>query len=128
MKTDDAKAIVQPLIQEFTQQHFEVLIASVCTEDGFVLAHQNGRSADLEDDKIAALSSTLLSLAEAAAKVIKCGELKVNIIEAKKANIVVVKSRYRDLPIVVTVAANASLSIGQVLFIANRLSNRISGS
>lgn len=125
MDIQNAQALIEPLISDFVGNQFEVMVASACTEDGFVIAHLNGKSLSLEEDTIAALSSTLLSLSEAAANTINSGRLRVTLMEAQKANIVVVKTQCRDMNVVLTVAADASLSIGQLLFLANRLAGKI---
>lgn len=125
MDIAQAKPMIHPLIEEFVGGHFEVLVASACTEDGFVISHCDGRKLTLEEDKVAALSSTLLSLSEAAARVINSGRLQVTVMEGDKANLVVVKTQCRDLVIVLTVASESALSIGQVLFLANRLAGEI---
>lgn len=125
MNIKEARPNIEPLIGQFADEHFEIMMASACTEDGFVIAHHNGRALELEDDKVAALSSTLLSLSEAAAYTIDSGRLRVTLMEAQKANLVVVKAQCRDLTVVLTVAAEASLAIGQLLFLANRLADRI---
>lgn len=126
MDIQEARPRIEPLISDFVADQFEVMMASACTEDGFMIAHRNGKALELEEDKVAALSSTLLSLSEAAANTINSGRLRVTLMEAQKANLVVVKTQCRDLTVVLTVAADASLAIGQLLFIANRLAGRIS--
>lgn len=125
MDIQNAQALIDPLISDFVGKQFEVLVASACSEDGFVIAHRNGKALKLEEDTIAALSSTLLSLSEAAANTINSGRLRVTLMEAQKANIVVIKTQCRDLTVVLTVAAEGSLSIGQLLFLANRLAGEI---
>lgn len=127
MDIKQARPLIEPLIRSFVSDHMEILVASACTEDGFVIAHCNGRKLNLEDDKIAALSSTLMSMSEAAARVINSGDLRVVILEAKKANLVVIKTHCLDLAIVLTVAAESSISIGQARFLTDRLANRIAG-
>lgn len=125
MELAQAKPIIRPLIEKFVAEHFEVLVTGACTEDGFVIAHCDGRKLKLEEDKVAALSSALLSLSEAAARVINSGKLQITVMEAEKANLVVVKTQCRDLAVVLTVASESTLSIGQVLFLANRLAGEI---
>lgn len=125
MDIAEAKPIIHPLVESFAAEHFEVLVTGVCTEDGFVIAHRDGRKFTLEEDKVAALSSTLLSLSEAAARVINSGKLQVTLVEADKANLVVVKTQFRELEVVLTVAAESSMSVGQALFLANRLAGEI---
>ncbi len=117
--------MIHPLIERFVDKHFEMLVTSACTEDGFVIAHRNGKKLTLEEDKVAALSSTLLSLSEAAVRIINSGKLRVTVMESDKSNLVVVKTHCRDLPVVLTVASDAALSIGQVLFLTNRLAGEI---
>jgi len=68
---------ISALLEDFSEEHFEILVASACTEDGFVIAHHTRRAFDLEDDTVAALASTLLSMAEAAAKTLQGGEWRV---------------------------------------------------
>jgi len=125
MDIAQAKPIIRPLIEEFVAEHFEALVTGACTEDGFVIAHCDGRKLKLEEDKVAALSSAILSLSEAAARVIDSGNLHVTIMEADNANLVVVKTKCRDLVVVLTVASESSLSVGQLLFLANRLAAEI---
>lgn len=121
----DAKELVAPLIDKFVYENFDVIMASVCTEDGFVIHHKNSDQCELEGDKMAAIASTLISIAEASVQSIASGKLKVTIVESENANLFVVRTTYRGDTIVLTVAVSHKISIGQSLFITNRISEAI---
>lgn len=113
------------LIDEFVHTNFNVIMTNLCTEDGFAIYHKNSDQCELEGDKMAAISSTLASIAEASVQNIAPGKLKVTIIESEAANLFVIHTIFRDAITVLTVAVSHKLSIGQSLFITNRLSTMI---
>jgi len=57
---------------------------------------------------------------------VESGELRVTIIEAKRAKMVLVKTQCRDLPVILALGAVSALSMGQLLHMANRLGSAIS--
>ncbi len=119
------KKLSIPLINQFVEANFEVIMASVCTEDGFVIHHRNSEKCDLEGDKMAAITSTLISIAEASVQSIASGKLRVTIVESDSANLFVIRTLVHETAIVLGVAVSRKISIGQSLFITNRLSNAL---
>jgi len=122
---DDAADQVIPLIDEFVHINFNVIMANICTEDGFVIYHKNSDQCQLAGDKMAAIASTLSSIAEASVQSIATGKLKVIIVESETANLFIVHTAFHNTVAVLTVAISHKLSIGQSLFITNRLSAAI---
>ena len=126
MDTQTARDLIQPLLDGFAVEHVHMLFVGACTEDGFVAGHRNGKRGDLEEDKIAAVSSTLLSLSESAVEQAEEGKLKVLVIEGERSSQVLCRTRLDKLPLVVFLAMEQNVSIGQTLYLANRLAESIS--
>lgn len=126
MDTQTARDLIQPILDAFATEHVHMLFVGACTEDGFVAGHRNGKRGDLEEDKIAAVSSTLLSLSESAVEQAEEGRLKVLVIEGERSSQVLCRTALDDLPLVVFLAMERNISIGQTLYLANRLAETIS--
>lgn len=125
MDTQTARDLIQPMLEAFSAEHVHMLFVGACTEDGFVAGHRNGKRGDLEEDKIAAVSSTLLSLSESAVEQAEEGRLKVLVIEGERSSQVLCRTRLDDLPLVVFLAMEQNISIGQTLYLANQLARTI---
>lgn len=122
---ESIKARVAPLIEEFVDTQFDVILTSLCTEDGFVIHHKNAVRHDVEGDKMAAVASALLSIAEASVQSVSSGQLRVTIIESDNANLFVMRTSFKGTAAVLTVACSRKLSVGRALFLVNRLAAAI---
>ncbi|MGO1500468.1 MAG: roadblock/LC7 domain-containing protein [Marinobacter sp.] len=117
----DYRTMTDKHISEFVCGNLEAIVAAVCTEDGFVISQTNSPNCDAEADKLASVSSTLLSLCDAAVQIITTGELRLSVVEAESVNLVFCRAKLRSKPVVVTAAVSNSVSIGHTLFLVNRL-------
>ena len=115
----------QPILNEIAESQLALLYANISTEDGFVLSHAVGQKSTVESDKVSALASTLFSLAESSAKDISSDRLKVLIMESERSNSVVVRSSIRSYPVVLSVSMDNSVSLGHILYQANRIAEQL---
>lgn len=112
---------IRTRVDAFVAGEFDVILTNVCTEDGFVIHQSQNRSEGLEEDKMAAVSSALLSLAEASVNGIKGGSLERAIIESETVTVLVMRIQRPDKGLVVTVVASKKMSVGNAIYLTNRL-------
>lgn len=117
----EPRKVATPIIEAFVEEHFEVIIASVCTEDGFVISQSSSAGFDAEPDKLASISSTLFSMCDAAVQNIKSGKINLTFVDAESANLVVRRITLLGKPAILTSAVSKSFSLGQALYVVNRL-------
>ena len=116
-----------PALETFVEEDFHVLLASASTEDGFVIGHKNAATVDVDDDKVAAISSSLLSLAEASVDGIRKGRFKRTIIESDAAHLLIVRGSLRKTPLVFTVVASEKATLAHTLYLTSRLKEKVAG-
>jgi predicted regulator of Ras-like GTPase activity (Roadblock/LC7/MglB family) len=115
----------QESIEHFVADHFEAIVAAVCTEDGFVISQANTATCTIEEDKMASIASTLFSMCSAAVQNIKAGNLRYAIVDSDSANLVFCTAVLFGRNVVLTVAMSHSVSLGQTLFLVNRLKKEL---
>lgn len=122
---NNSKKMIGPLIDACVADNFDVISVSLCTEDGFTIYHKNSAHVEIESDKVAAIASSLMSMSEASIKSIDGGRLKMTIVESEKANLLLTNAVCMKTPVVLAIAISNKLSMGQSLFITNRLSKAL---
>lgn len=121
MDIENLRSIVEPLLESFVKEDFNILLANVSTEDGFVVGQNASPSITIDDDKVAAISSSLLSLAEASVNGIREGIFKRAIVESETAHLLVISGHVREVPIVATVVATEKSMLAHTLYLASKL-------
>lgn len=113
-------------IDRFFDDNFNIELVNICTTDGFNIYSIAKDTLDAEEDKIAAVSSTLCSLSYSCAEQMINGCFQATIIETETGNILIVSLRYLSFSCSLAVATNAKMSLGEARFLVNRLAKSIS--
>lgn len=82
-----------------------IFFASLATEDGFPI-HSLG--VDCDEDKFAAINSTITALSNSCAKEVLEEDFSITIIESNSGNVLFVKTRYLELPCVLMVSSKTN--------------------
>ena len=125
MNIKSLRALILPALEAFVEEDFNILLANVSTEDGFVVGHKNSVTIEMDDDKIAAISSSLLSLAEASVCGIRDGSFRRTIVESDSSHLLIVKGYVRKIPLVFTVVANDKATLAHTLYLTSRLTGKL---
>lgn len=120
------RGLVRAKVDQFVSSNFDLLFAALCTEDGFVVYHCNSPRVEVLADRLAAISSSLLALAEASMESIGSGKFSRTIVEAEHGHMSVIRARVCGHPAVLSVASTRRLSVGKALYLAERLADDLS--
>ena len=115
------RALICDKVDQFVESNFDLLFAALCTEDGFVVYHRNSRRISVLEDRLAAISSSLLALAEASMESIGSGKFSRTVVEAENGHMSVVRANIQGQQVVLSVASTRRLSVGKTLYLTERL-------
>ena len=113
-------------IKELCENNKEMLVVSLCTTDGFSIKSFASKGLNTEADKFAAMSSTISALSNSIATQLLKEEFDITIVETTSGNALFVKTRYLDLPCVLTVAARSDMALATVRYKTKKLAQGIS--
>ena len=113
-------------IKELCEDNKEMLVVSLCTTDGFSIKSFASKGLNTEADKFAAMSSTISALSNSIATQLLKEEFDITIVETTSGNALFVKTRYLDLPCVLTVAARSDMALATVRYKTKKLAQGIS--
>ena len=120
-----AKSILHQKMQEFFDKQIEVEIVNLCTSDGFNIYSLSRNNDDIEEDKVAAIASTLCSISNTSAEQISKGAFSVATVESENGTILFLRTKFIDIQSVLCVATSAKMSLGEARFHCQRLVNEI---
>jgi len=120
--------LAQPILEDFARAHSDLLYSNLATEDGFVLGHVIGHRSQAESDKVSALASTLFSLAESSSEDVSADRLNVLIMDSRNSCGVVMRSALRSKPVILSMAMDGTVSLGHILYHANRIAEQLRSS
>ncbi|SJN16085.1 hypothetical protein CZ794_00745 [Psychrobacter sp. JB385] len=104
----------------------EIILASLCTTDGFPISCFSISDLSNQADKFAAMSSTLSALSDSSATQMKQGKCDITIVEATSGNILFVKTDYIGKPCVLTVVAQNRMTLAEARYKTKKLMGEIS--
>lgn len=113
-------------ISELFESRLEINFINLCTVDGFSIKTLNRSGQNIDEDKLAAVSSTISSMSDGTAKQLLDGVFSAAIVESNAGNIFVTKTIYQGADCVLSVAATQQMLLGEVRFLTARLSREIS--
>lgn len=117
---DDPGRRLRPLLRELMGRSDKLEAAAVVTGDGLPLAEVLGDAVDRE--RFAAMSSSLLALADRAADEMQRGKLRQLMIEGEKGTMLLV---YAGPHAVLAVAAKPEANLGRVFLEARTAASRV---
>ena len=121
-----ATSVSKVLVDKFIGENTDVIVTSICTEDGFSIYQGNSNQCDLESDKMAAIVSSLTSISEASIKGIKSGEFNMVLIDSKETNLLIKKTNLTGHEVILSIGISTKISIGKSIFLIERLSRELS--
>ena len=101
----------------------DILLINVSTEDGFTLSQLS--VIEIEQDKVAAMTSSLSSMSNAACKMLGASDYTISMLESKELNLFFLKSTYQNKPCVISACAKSKLTLGQARFALRQLNDSI---
>lgn len=113
-------------IKELCESDRDMLLVSLSTTDGFSIKTFASKALNAEADKLAAMSSTISSLSDAAAKQVLKNQFDITIVETNSGNMLFVRTDYLGLPCVLTIAARGSMSLATARYKTKNLAQSIS--
>ena len=124
LKEQDKK-LLHDLVEELSSDYNEVQIVSVSTSDGFNLSFIS-KKGTIEDDKVAAVASTLCSISTAVSEQISNGSLKTITIESDNGrNTLLMKASFFEIDCVACIEATKNMSLAELRFISNNFVKKI---
>ena len=107
-------------------KYADLKILSLTTADGFsVYCHVNSRL-QVEDEKVAAVSSSLISLSNAAAQQMMGHALESTTIETGSSNMFLCNTQYNDKKCVLCIVTGAKENIGHARYFTQQIAKLIS--
>ena len=112
-------------IKALCEEDRDITLVSLCTSDGFSIKSFASRGLNAEADKRAAMSSTISALSDSSAKQLLQDRFDITIIETNSGNMFFVRTRYLDLPCVLTIAASAKMALATARYKTKKLAESI---
>lgn len=119
------QADLEQLMETFLNDDSDIKQVSLCTADGFDIAHKGNGEIVVESDKLSAMSSTFCSMSQSVSELLLGKESEISSIETTDGHILFISTNYRASSCVLTVAAKGNISLGEARYKTKRLSNRI---
>lgn len=123
MNTDPKKRFLNAILRKFVTANPELASASVMTKDGIMLSAVTEHG--INHDRLGAMGSSILSLANRVSHELKKGDVKQNIINSEQGLVVI--SGISSHAVVVVTCLDAS-KLGKVINLSNSLVKNIIAS
>ncbi len=117
--------VLKKLITKVVNQVDHIRAINLSTADGFTLYASTDEAFDLEKDKLSAVSSSLLSLSNAACRQLIESQLVNTIIESEAGNIIILKTQYQNKSCALCVITGVELTLGKARYYAIKLAESI---
>jgi predicted regulator of Ras-like GTPase activity (Roadblock/LC7/MglB family) len=112
------------LIDQAVKQARFVRAINLSSVDGFT--HHSYTADGIQgDDKLSAVSSSLISLSNAATSQLMNTQLISTVIESNDGNMVLLKTRYLNKDAVLCFIADSHLNVGQTRYFAHKLADAV---
>lgn len=120
-----ATAALQKQLDQFVENNPDILGCAVSTVDGFEVAASMKRP--MSAAKLAAMTSSLLALAEAISSESEMGASKDLVIDAEKGRLLLMEIPTAGSRLLLTALCHNSATLGQVLWPVKALRNELQG-
>jgi len=120
---EHSKLSIEELISTYIKGYEEIQMINVSTEDGFSIAHTC--KLKLESDAVAAMTSSLSSISDAATIMLDEKSYSICILEAGESNIFFVKSEYQEKPCIITSCIKDYATLGKARFIMRQIGEKV---
>ncbi len=115
----------KPIGNAYIKKNPDIEIISLTTVDGFSVCHILNGAASIEEDKLAATTSTLYAVANAVSNQILGKGFNINFIETEAGNFALVGLKLSTTEFVLTLSTGKQMNIASVRLIIKRLSQEI---
>ncbi len=116
---------VHAALKQVLNSDFGIKFVSLATVDGFHLSSFMADESSLATDSLAAISSTICAMSTSCSEQILFGEFELTTIETSTAHVLFLGVRCSGYDCVLCMAADKSITLGKLRFIANRLRQEV---
>lgn len=117
--------ILEKIVNKVMSQSEEMRVFNLSTLDGFTHYTLRADGYDTGDDKLSAVSSSLLSLSHAATRQLMKSELINTVIEAVDGNMILIKTQYKQQDAVLCLITSTDLILGKARYFATKIAEAI---
>jgi len=117
---------LKKLINHTVNQAEYVDVINLSSVDGFTFYSYSSNKNSTEEDKLSAVSSSLISLSNAATRQLMNTTLVSTVIESTDGNMIILKTRYMGKDAVLCFISGSKLIIGKSRYFAIKLAESIS--
>ncbi len=121
MEHDKLKGLIQAIATEANY----VNAINLSSIDGFTFHSYFDVNHSFESDKLSAVSSSLLSLSNAATRQLMNTKLVSTVIESTDGNMIIIKTRYMNKEAVLCFISSSKLIVGKARYFAIKLAQSI---
>jgi|GEM_PF-2355490 len=100
---------------------------NLSTSDGFCIYSLSRNTIEIEDDKLAAIASTLCALSEATSDQLIGSSLATIIIETEAGHALFMSTQYLSHPAILSICVSTKTMLAEARFLTKRLSEQIAG-
>jgi predicted regulator of Ras-like GTPase activity (Roadblock/LC7/MglB family) len=98
---------------------------NLSTVDGFTILSHTAANYQIENDKLSAVSSSLISLSNAASKQLINSQLVNTVIETVDGTMIILKTKYKNKLCVLCVITDIELNVGKSRYFSIKLAESI---
>lgn len=113
------------VFNQYIEKHPDIEVLSLATTDGFPVFNRSSSHVNMDDDKMAAASSTLYSVSNAVSKQLLEKSFKITYIEAEQGNVGFISLSIQDKDFVLAMSTSETMNLGQLRVFINRIANEI---
>lgn len=114
---NDLTQEIDTYFEAILNKYFEIKLISLCSVDGFSVSCKYKGIEDIESDTIAAISSSLFSLAKASSKQILQGELSGTLVETNTGNLIFKHVVIKKEHYVISMMSSKKMLLGEANFV-----------
>ena len=115
----------ESVFSQYIERYPDIEVLSLATTDGFPVFNMSSNHVNMDDDKMAAASSTLYSVSNAVSKQLLEKSFKITYIEAEQGNVGFISLSIQDKDFVLAMSTSESMNLGQLRVFINRIANEI---
>lgn len=117
---------IDTYFQGILDRYFEIKLVSLCSVDGFSISCKYKNIEDVEHDTIAAISSSLFSLAKASSKQILQGQLASTLVETDTGNLILKHVVINKESYVISLMSSKKMLLGEANFVLTNCVKNVS--
>ena len=120
-----ADAELAELIKELGSSNKEIVLFSLASTDGFNIKTLSVKGLNVENDKLAAMSSSMFALGNSSSEQLMKCDATITTIESENGNYFLMKAEYLGKPCVIAMVAKSAMPLAQARFHLKKISQSI---